>query len=65
VVIDAHLHLWNTQRLHYGWLQRPENSAINRTFGFEDSRRGRDWGTAKISLKPAVGSVSPGQRGCL
>jgi L-fuconolactonase len=38
VVIDAHLHLWNTQRLHYAWLQRPENSAINRTFGFEDFR---------------------------
>jgi predicted TIM-barrel fold metal-dependent hydrolase len=32
-VIDAHLHLWNTERLHYAWLQRPENAAINRTFG--------------------------------
>jgi predicted TIM-barrel fold metal-dependent hydrolase len=36
VVIDAHLHLWNTERLHYQWLQRPENAAINRTFGFGD-----------------------------
>ena len=38
VVIDAHLHLWNTERLRYEWLQRPENAAINRTFGFEDFR---------------------------
>ena len=36
MVIDAHLHLWNTERLHYAWLQRPENAAINRTFGFGD-----------------------------
>jgi L-fuconolactonase len=36
VVIDAHLHLWDTRRLRYEWLQRPENSVINRTFGFED-----------------------------
>ncbi len=36
MVIDAHLHLWNTERLRYEWLQRPENAAINRTFGFED-----------------------------
>jgi L-fuconolactonase len=36
VAIDAHLHLWDIGRLHYEWLQRPENSAINRTFGFED-----------------------------
>jgi len=36
VVIDAHLHLWNTERLHYSWLRRPENAAINRTFGFGD-----------------------------
>jgi predicted TIM-barrel fold metal-dependent hydrolase len=26
VLIDAHLHLWNTGRLRYGWLQRPENA---------------------------------------
>jgi L-fuconolactonase len=38
VSIDAHLHLWNTERLRYEWLQRPENAAINRTFGFEDFR---------------------------
>jgi L-fuconolactonase len=38
VVIDAHLHLWNTGRLRYEWLQRPENGAINRTFGFADFR---------------------------
>jgi L-fuconolactonase len=38
VVIDAHLHLWNTERLPYEWLQRPENAAINRTFGLEDFR---------------------------
>jgi L-fuconolactonase len=36
VVIDAHVHLWDTGRLHYRWLQRPENAAINRTFGFDD-----------------------------
>ena len=38
MVIDAHLHLWNTERLRYEWLQRPGNAAINRTFGFEDFR---------------------------
>jgi L-fuconolactonase len=38
VVIDAHLHLWNTGRLRYEWLHRPENAAINRTFGFADFR---------------------------
>ena len=38
MVIDAHLHLWNTERLPYEWLQRPENAAINRTFGVEDFR---------------------------
>jgi hypothetical protein len=27
VVIDAHPHLWNTARLRYEWLQRPENAA--------------------------------------
>lgn len=36
MVIDAHLHLWNTERLRYDWLQRPENAAINRTFAFAD-----------------------------
>ncbi len=38
MVIDAHLHLWDTERLPYAWLQRPENAAINRTYGFEDFR---------------------------
>ena len=38
MIVDAHLHLWNTERLDYEWLQRPENAAINRTFGFEDFR---------------------------
>jgi L-fuconolactonase len=38
VVIDAHLHLWDTERLPYAWLQRLENAAINRTYGFEDFR---------------------------
>ena len=32
-MIDAHLDLWNTERLRYEWLQRLENAAINRTFG--------------------------------
>jgi L-fuconolactonase len=36
MVIDAHLHLWDVGRRRYEWLQRPENSAINRTFGFAD-----------------------------
>jgi L-fuconolactonase len=36
VVIDAHLHLWDVARHRYEWLQRPENSAIRRTFGFAD-----------------------------
>lgn len=38
MVIDAHLHLWDTERLRYEWLRRPENAVINRTFGFEDFR---------------------------
>ena len=36
MVIDAHVHLWDTGRLRYEWLRRPENTAINRTFGFDD-----------------------------
>ena len=36
MVIDAHLHLWDTGRLPYPWPRRPENAAINRTFGFGD-----------------------------
>ena len=38
MVIDAHLHLWNTGRLHYEWLQRPEHAAINRTYSIADFR---------------------------
>ena len=36
MVVDAHLHVWDVGRHRYEWLQRPENSAINRTFGFAD-----------------------------
>jgi L-fuconolactonase len=36
VVIDAHLHLWDVARHRYEWLERPENSAIRRTFGYAD-----------------------------
>jgi hypothetical protein len=35
------------------------------TPGSQDVKLSAARGTAKISLKPAVGSVSPGQRGCL
>ena len=36
MVVDAHLHLWDVRRHRYEWLRRPENSSINRTFGFAD-----------------------------
>jgi L-fuconolactonase len=36
VVIDAHLHLWDTSRHGYDWLLNPGNESINRTFAFED-----------------------------
>jgi L-fuconolactonase len=36
VVTDAHLHLWDVTRHRYEWLERPENSAIRRTFGYAD-----------------------------
>ncbi len=36
MVIDAHLHLWDTSRHRYDWLRRPGNESINRTFAFED-----------------------------
>jgi len=36
MIIDAHLHLWDTGRHHYEWLQRPENEPLNRTFAFAD-----------------------------
>ena len=40
MVIDAHLHLWNTERLRYEWLQRPENYALGTPAG-DASRPGR------------------------
>jgi len=30
MVIDAHLHLWDTERLPYPCLRRPENAATGR-----------------------------------
>ena len=53
MVIDAHLHLWNTERLRYEWLQRPENAAINRTFAVElfgpdRLMFGSDWPVAEL-----------------
>jgi L-fucono-1,5-lactonase len=36
VITDAHLHLWDVTRRRYEWLERPENSAIRRTFGYAD-----------------------------
>jgi L-fuconolactonase len=59
VVIDAHLHLWNTERLHYEWLQRPENAAINRTFGFGDfSTRAAPAGVDRAVLVQADDSAA-------
>jgi L-fucono-1,5-lactonase len=59
VVIDAHLHLWNIERLHYGWLQRPENAAINRTYGFEDFRsRAAEAGVDRAVLVQADDSAA-------
>jgi L-fuconolactonase len=59
VVIDAHLHLWNIERLHYEWLQRPENAAINRTYGFEDFRaRAAAAGVDRAVLVQADDSVA-------
>ena len=59
VVIDAHLHLWDTERLHYGWLQRPENAAINRTYGFEDFRsRAAETGVDRAVLVQADDSAA-------
>jgi hypothetical protein len=47
---------------HWGTSDRQARDALLALLaGATDSYRG----TAKISLKPAVGSVSPGQRGCL
>ena len=57
VAIDAHLHLWNTERLRYEWLQRPENAAINRAFGFEDVRaRAAAAGVDRPSAAPTPAS---------
>jgi L-fuconolactonase len=36
VVIDAHLHLWDTSRYRYEWLLRPGHESINRTYTFSD-----------------------------
>ncbi|MBO0805622.1 MAG: amidohydrolase family protein [Nocardiopsaceae bacterium] len=36
MIIDAHLHLWDTERHRYEWLLRPGNEALNRPFGFGD-----------------------------
>jgi L-fuconolactonase len=36
VVIDAHLHLWDTSRYRYEWLLRPRHESINRTYTFSD-----------------------------
>ena len=59
MVIDAHLHLWDTGRLHYEWLQRPGNSAINRTFGFEDFRsRAATTGVDRAVLVQADNTVA-------
>jgi predicted TIM-barrel fold metal-dependent hydrolase len=59
VVVDAHLHLWNTERLRYEWLQRPENAAINRTFGFDDFRaRGAAAGVDRTVLVQADDSAA-------
>ena len=59
MVIDAHLHLWNTERLHYEWLRRPENAAINRTFGFaEFSARAAAAGVDRAVLVQADDSAA-------
>lgn len=36
MVIDAHLHLWDTSRYRYEWLLRPGHESINRTYTFSD-----------------------------
>ena len=37
LVIDAHQHVWNLERAHYGWLG-PDLAAINRTIEFDELR---------------------------
>ena len=59
MVIDAHLHLWNTERLRYDWLLRPENAAINRTFAFGDFRsRAAEAGVDRAVLVQADDSAA-------
>jgi L-fuconolactonase len=59
VVIDAHLHLWDTRRQGYEWLQRPENFAISRPFGFEDfAAASRDTGVDRAVLVQADDSAA-------
>ena len=59
MVIDAHLHLWNTERLPYQWLRRPENAAINRTFGFADfASRAAEAGVDRAVLVQADDSAA-------
>ncbi len=36
-IIDTHLHLWDTGRLHYPWLK--EVPAINKTFLIDDYKK--------------------------
>ena len=53
MVLGAHLHLWHTERLHYAWLQRPQNAVINRTFGFGDfASRAAEAGVDRAGLYP-------------
>ncbi|PSR20878.1 MAG: hypothetical protein C7B45_13010 [Sulfobacillus acidophilus] len=32
MIVDAHQHFWDIERIHYAWLERPENQALKRTF---------------------------------
>lgn len=32
MIVDAHQHFWNVERIDYPWLRRPENRPLNRTF---------------------------------
>ena len=54
MIIDAHLHLWDTGRHHYDWLQRPQNAALNRTFAFADfAERSAGTGVDRVVLVQA------------
>jgi predicted TIM-barrel fold metal-dependent hydrolase len=60
VSIDAHLHLWNTERLRYEWLQRPADPSwtaadlrdvVEFAFGLFGPDRlmfGSDWPVAEL-----------------